>query len=194
MPRPRPRRGLEHAGGRASSAALPHGTAISSFFPIWPPSLPPAAGPMARRPVCPAILHEPPRQPRFRAENAGAEPHRDSDFPRLSQPFQLKDPIMRFTIKLKLGLSFGLIILLLTCAAGYAVMGLATMNNTMTALIHGPVTKIQPADAVTIKLLDITRAEKDIILETDPAKMQVYDNELTQDRQDFETLLDQGDQ
>jgi len=29
---------------------------------------------------------------------------------------------MRFTIKLKLGLSFGLIILLLTCAAGYAVM------------------------------------------------------------------------
>ena len=101
---------------------------------------------------------------------------------------------MRFTIKLKLGLSFGLIILLLTCAAGYAVMGLATMNNTMTALISGPVAKIQLADAVSMKLLDINRAEKDIILEDDPAKMQAYDNELTQDREDFEALLNQGDQ
>ena len=101
---------------------------------------------------------------------------------------------MRFTIKLKLGLSFGLIILLLTCAAGYAVMGLATMNSTMTALISGPVAKIQLADAVSMKLLGINRAEKDIILESDPVKMQAYDNELTQDRQDFETLLNQGDQ
>ncbi len=101
---------------------------------------------------------------------------------------------MRFTIKLKLGLSFGLIILLLTCAAGYAVMGLATMNNTMTALISGLVAKIQLADAVSMKLLDINRAEKDIILETDAGKMQAYDSELTQDRQDFETLLNQGDQ
>jgi methyl-accepting chemotaxis protein len=138
-------------------------------------------------------LHEP-HQPRFRAENAGAEAHRDSDFSWLSQSFQLKDPIMRFTIKLKLGLSFGLIILLLICAVGYAVIGLATMNNTMTALIHGPVAKIQLADAVDIKMLDIIRAEKDIILENDLTKMQAYDSELTQDRQDFETLLDQGDQ
>jgi methyl-accepting chemotaxis protein len=106
----------------------------------------------------------------------------------------LKDPIMRFTIKLKLGLSFGLIILLLICAAGYAVMGLSTMNSTMTALISGPVSKVQLADAVSTKLLEINRAEKDIILEDDPAQMQAYDGELTQERQDFETLLDQGDQ
>ncbi len=101
---------------------------------------------------------------------------------------------MRFTIKLKLGLSFGLIIVLLICAAGYAVIGLATMNSTMTALISGPVAKIQLADAVSTKLLEINRAEKDLILEQDPVKMQAYDNELTQDRQDFENLLDQGDQ
>ncbi len=101
---------------------------------------------------------------------------------------------MRFTIKLKLGLSFGLIILLLICAASYAVMGLATMNTTMTALISGPVSKVQLADAVSSKLLEINRAEKDLILEDDPAQMQAYDNELTQERQDFEALLDQGDQ
>jgi methyl-accepting chemotaxis protein len=101
---------------------------------------------------------------------------------------------MRFTIKLKLGLSFGLIILLLICAAGYAVIGLATMNSTMTALISGPVAKIQLANAVSTKLLEISRAEKDIILEDDPAQMQAYDGELTQERQEFEALLDQGDQ
>ena len=101
---------------------------------------------------------------------------------------------MHLTIKLKLGLVFGLIILLLIGAAGYGIAGLATMNNTMAALISGPVARIQLADAVSMKLLDINRAEKDIILEDDPAKMQAYDNELTQGRQDFETLLDQGDQ
>ncbi len=103
---------------------------------------------------------------------------------------------MRFTNKPKLRPCPSCpIILLLTCAAGRAVMGLATMNNTMTALISGPVAKIQLADAVSMKLLDINRAEKDIILETDAGKMQAYDSELTQDRQDFlETLLNRGDQ
>lgn len=101
---------------------------------------------------------------------------------------------MRFTIKLKLALSFGIILLLLMSAAGYAVFGLATMNATITELISGPVARMRLADNISLKLLDISRAEKDIILETDQTKMQGYDNELKQDRQDFEALLNKGDQ
>lgn len=101
---------------------------------------------------------------------------------------------MRFTIKLKLALSFGLIILLLTGAAGYAIFGLSTMNATVSSLIKGPVAKTRLADEVSLKLLEISRAEKDIILENDQTKMQTYDNQLTRYRHDFSTLLAQGDQ
>jgi methyl-accepting chemotaxis protein len=101
---------------------------------------------------------------------------------------------MRFTIKLKLALAFSVIILLLIGATGYGVVSLAGMNSTMTDLINGPVARMHLAGDVRAELLEIIRAEKNIVLEADPAKMQVYDAQLTQERQDFEALLDQGDQ
>ena len=100
---------------------------------------------------------------------------------------------MRFTIKLKLGIAFGVIILLLIGAAGYGVSGLAGMNTTLTGLIDGPVAGMQLAGNVRAKLLEITKMEKSIIIETDLTKMQAYDAGLAQARIDFDGLLDQGD-
>jgi methyl-accepting chemotaxis protein len=101
---------------------------------------------------------------------------------------------MRFTIKLKLGLAFGLIIFLLLGAAGYGIAGLGSLNTTMTALTNGPVAGLRLADNVHAKLLELIGSEHEIIIETDASKMQVYDNQLTQERAEFEALLDQGDQ
>ena len=101
---------------------------------------------------------------------------------------------MRFTIKLKLGLAFGLVICLLIGAAGYGILGLASMNDTMTALIDGPVARVHLAGDVRAQLLEIIRNEKNIILDTDATKLQTYDSEIVQGRQNFESLLDQGDQ
>jgi methyl-accepting chemotaxis protein len=100
---------------------------------------------------------------------------------------------MRFTIKLKLAIAFGVIILLLIGAAGYGVAGLAGMNSTMTGLISGPAAGMQLAGDVRAKLLDITKMEKSIIIENDLTKMQAYDSGLAQARIDFDGLLDQGD-
>jgi len=102
--------------------------------------------------------------------------------------------IMRFTIKLKLAIAFSLIILLMIGATGYGVASLAGMNNTMTDLISGPVARMHLAGDVRAQLLEIIRAEKNIILETDPAKIRAYDAQLTQGRLDFDALLDKGDQ
>jgi methyl-accepting chemotaxis protein len=101
---------------------------------------------------------------------------------------------MRITIKLKLALAFSVIILLMIGATGYGVASLAGMNATMTDLINGPVARMHLAGDVRAQLLEIIRAEKNIILESNLAKMQVYDAQLTQDRQNFEALLDQGSQ
>jgi methyl-accepting chemotaxis protein len=100
---------------------------------------------------------------------------------------------MRFTIKLKLALAFGLVILLLVGAAGYGIVGLSTMNGTMAAMVKGPVARVILAGNIRAQLLEIVRAEKNIILEDDLAKMKVYDARITQGRAAFESMLDQGD-
>ena len=101
---------------------------------------------------------------------------------------------MRFTIKLKLALAFGLIIALMIGAVGYGLIGLGQLNQAMVQLITGPVERLKLAGDVRTEILQIVRAEKNIIIETDPQKMKVFDAQLTQQRQDFEALLDEGDQ
>jgi methyl-accepting chemotaxis protein len=100
---------------------------------------------------------------------------------------------MRFTIKLKLGLAFGLVILLLMGAAGYGISGLSTLNATMTSLVKGPAASISLAGQVRSELLEIVRAEKNLIIETDMTKMKVFDNMITEERGVFEGLLDEGE-
>jgi methyl-accepting chemotaxis protein len=100
---------------------------------------------------------------------------------------------MRLTIKLKLGLAFGLIILLLLGATGYGVASLGSMNATMTGLIAGPVARMKLAQNVRGQLLQIVRSEKNIVMETDPEKMKVFDAELEKGRANFEGMLEEGD-
>jgi len=100
---------------------------------------------------------------------------------------------MRLTIKLKLALAFGLIILMLLSATGYGVASLGSMNLAMTTLISGPVARMKLAQDVRGELLQIIRSEKNIIIETNPEKMKVYDEDLTKRRAAFDGLLDQGD-
>jgi methyl-accepting chemotaxis protein len=100
---------------------------------------------------------------------------------------------MRFTIKLKLALAFGLVILLLMGAAGYGITGLSTLNATMTTLVKGPVASIRLAGEVRSELLEIVRAEKNLIIESDMTKMKVFDNMITEERGVFEGLVAEGE-
>jgi methyl-accepting chemotaxis protein len=100
---------------------------------------------------------------------------------------------MRFTIKLKLALAFGLVILLLIGAAGYGIIGLSTMNTTLVQIVRGPVASMRLAGDVRAELLELVRSEKNIILEPDLTRMKSYDAEIVQERAAFEDLLNQGD-
>ncbi len=100
---------------------------------------------------------------------------------------------MRLTIKLKLALAFGLIILMLVGATGFGIASLGTMNGAMIGLVSGPVARMKLAQDVRGELLQIVRSEKNIIIETDPMKMKVFDEELTKGRQIFSDMLDEGE-
>jgi methyl-accepting chemotaxis protein len=99
---------------------------------------------------------------------------------------------LRFTIKLKLGLAFGLVVLMLVVAAGWGIGGLTTMNGTMGAMIAGPVERMKTAQEVKMDLLDVARTEKNLVLSNDPAKRRSYADALTRLRTDMDQALEHG--
>ena len=74
---------------------------------------------------------------------------------------------MRFTIKLKLGLAFGLLIVLMTASTLFGINALNKLNTAQTAMIKGPMAQLQLAQASNIALLQITRAQKNMGLASD---------------------------
>jgi methyl-accepting chemotaxis protein len=100
---------------------------------------------------------------------------------------------MRFTIKLKLALAFGLIILLMVGATGYGVASLGAMNSTMQALVAGPVKRMQTAEEVRTTILRVIRNEKNLILARTPDERKASDEKITEQAAAFEALLDAGD-
>jgi len=101
---------------------------------------------------------------------------------------------MRFTIKLKLALAFGLIILLMVGATGYGVASLGAMNSTMQALVAGPVKRLQTAEQVRTTILRVLRNEKNLIIDPTADQRKASDEQIATQSAAFETLLTTGDQ
>lgn len=99
---------------------------------------------------------------------------------------------MRFTIKLKLGLAFGIIVVMLLGSAGFGVNGLGTMNETLTSMVSGPVDRMRTAQEVKINLLDLARTEKNLLLATDTQKRRDYAEALTGIRSSMDTTIEHG--
>lgn len=99
---------------------------------------------------------------------------------------------MRFTIKLKLGLAFGAIIVLMLGAAGFGINGVRSMNENFANLVNGPVEKMEVAQDVRYTSLEIIRQQKNIILSNDPKAQQGYDAKLTELRGVMDRLLARG--
>jgi methyl-accepting chemotaxis protein len=66
---------------------------------------------------------------------------------------------MRFTIKLKLALAFGLMIVLLSVTAGYGIYSLSHLNSAISDLISGPAQRLEKAQALSNLQLNIVRSQ-----------------------------------
>ncbi|MDF1632891.1 methyl-accepting chemotaxis protein [Mycoplana sp. MJR14] len=79
---------------------------------------------------------------------------------------------MKFTIKLKLGIAFALLITLLLGTAGYAVISLAELNNAVVAMTRGPVTRLELVQNINIAQLQSIRQQKNMLGADTPADLQ----------------------
>ncbi len=76
---------------------------------------------------------------------------------------------MRFTLKLKLVLAFALIIVLMVCATSFGIFQLNKINTAKAQMISGPAKRLENAQALSIALLHIVRAERNMALTNDAA-------------------------
>ncbi|MBU4435654.1 MAG: MCP four helix bundle domain-containing protein [Alphaproteobacteria bacterium] len=96
---------------------------------------------------------------------------------------------MRFTIKLQLGLAFGLIIALLLAATLFGINSLSTTNREMNAMVDGPAVRLQVAQQLHIHMLNVVRAEKNMVLVGAPEEVKALEASIAKEKQGFETLL-----
>src|SRR3954464_5020197 len=96
---------------------------------------------------------------------------------------------MRLTIKLQLGLAFGFVIVLLIIGNAFGLSSLSNNNKAMNDMVDGPATRLEAAQQLNIHLLNVVRAEKNMILVGSPEEVNKLEASIDRERQAFETLL-----
>jgi methyl-accepting chemotaxis protein len=85
---------------------------------------------------------------------------------------------MRFTIKLKLTLAFGLLIVMSTAMSVMATYNLSSLNQSITEIIQGPATNLRNSSDLSDAVLGSIGNEKNAVMNTDPARIDGYLKEV----------------
>ncbi|MCA9730796.1 MCP four helix bundle domain-containing protein [candidate division KSB1 bacterium] len=93
---------------------------------------------------------------------------------------------MRFTVKLKLIAGFGTILILLTFVAIISINKLGGMNDRLNSIVDVSAEKVKLASKVQSQLLEISRAEKNIILASTQDEMEEIAQYLEKTRKDMQ--------
>ena len=96
---------------------------------------------------------------------------------------------MRLTIKLQLGLAFGFVIALLLIGNVFGITNLAKTNKALNDVVDGPATRLEAAQQLNIHLLNVVRAEKNMILVGSPEEVNKLEASIEKERQAFDALL-----
>ncbi|WFU01020.1 methyl-accepting chemotaxis protein [Rhizobium sp. CB3171] len=86
---------------------------------------------------------------------------------------------MRFSIKLKLGLAFGTMTLLLIGIAVYGSISLGHLNDASNEMTEGPVKRLQLALDANIAAVEAVRAQKDALISSGEAETAFYKESST---------------
>ncbi len=99
---------------------------------------------------------------------------------------------MRLTIKLKLGLAFGFLIMLLCVSAGIGIRSLSEMNMLRNDLIEGPIQQDDYANDLAAAFDGLGLAEGDLLMATTPERANKAKATITAERTAFEKALNDG--
>ncbi|MBO9723409.1 MAG: MCP four helix bundle domain-containing protein [Novosphingobium sp.] len=100
---------------------------------------------------------------------------------------------MRATIKMKLGVTFAIILILLAVVVGVSLTRLSTLNTAITDLINGPAARLDRAQQMQSTFGNLARNERSMTMTNDPQTVKELDEKATTAVASFERLLDEAD-
>jgi methyl-accepting chemotaxis protein len=71
---------------------------------------------------------------------------------------------MRFTIKLKLGLTFAVVIVLSGVTAWLGISNMAALDSALSQLVEFPVKRLEMSQQRNIDLMQLVRSEKNLVV------------------------------
>ncbi|HVK80230.1 MAG TPA: HAMP domain-containing protein, partial [Verrucomicrobiae bacterium] len=101
---------------------------------------------------------------------------------------------MRLTIKIKLAIAFGLLILLLAGVAGFGIVSLGNLNQTISDVISGPAARLELAQRMNVDQLMVVRSEKNMLLASSAEDARRAIEIGQRARQDYIEALDRMDE
>jgi len=94
---------------------------------------------------------------------------------------------------MKLGVTFGIILLLLAVLVGVSLTRLSTLNTAITDLISGPAARLDRAQRIQVVFGTLARNERSMTMTNDPAQLKEFDDKATRSLAEFEQLIDEGE-
>ena len=99
---------------------------------------------------------------------------------------------MRATIKLKLGVTFGVLIVMLFAVVLVANSRLSTLNTAITETINGPAKGVELSLTIDTELGKLLRSEKNLLLTQDAQLNQEFSDKIRSGQATVENLINQG--
>ena len=97
---------------------------------------------------------------------------------------------MRITIKAKLGLAFGFVILLTMAMAGLAVTNLSSLNTAITTMVNGPTADLEEIRLLTNEFNAVVRNEKNAVMSSDFSQITSFREKIEQSNQKIREVAD----
>ena len=99
---------------------------------------------------------------------------------------------MRMTIKLKLALTFGALILMMAAATLFGVSQMKALNANQRAMVQGPVAQLQRSQGIGIALLQLIRAQKNMAMAEDAEELKTQNAKADASKAKVVSLLEAG--
>ncbi|WP_294282640.1 methyl-accepting chemotaxis protein, partial [uncultured Sphingomonas sp.] len=101
---------------------------------------------------------------------------------------------MRATIKMKLGVTFGVVVLLLAIVIGIGVTKMGVMNTAISNVIADPAKKLSMAQRVDTLQSQALADQQSLVLNTDPTTMKEYLAQFNAGEAEIDRLIVEGNQ
>lgn len=99
---------------------------------------------------------------------------------------------MRATIKMKLGVTFLILVAILAGIVGLSVARMGSLNDALVGVVQGPADRLNLAQSIDAEASRVGRNEKNILMSTDPAQTAEFKEGIAKQRTRIETMLADG--